>query len=116
MPARVLPRLPPFSFLRWTKLSQFQAAVYRVDDNRATWNTLTVALWQRGLKPNVRCLQVTDKPVTSLKEAIDRARRHEATGLDGGHVSALPSPSPIPVLRQYPADVRLVINMYLALP
>ena len=43
-----------------TLLSQCQAAVDRVDDNRATWNALTVALWQQGLKPNVRCLQMTD--------------------------------------------------------
>ena len=50
---------------------------------------MTVALWQQRLKPSVRCLQLTDKPAISLKEAIDRARRHEATGLAGGHVSAL---------------------------
>ena len=34
-------------------------------------------------------LQWTDTPATSLKEAIERARRHEASGLAGGHVSAL---------------------------
>ena len=72
-----------------TILSQFQAAVDRVDDNRTIWNAMTVALWQQGLAPNIRCLQLTDKPATSLKEAIDRARRHEASGLAGGHVSAL---------------------------
>ena len=72
-----------------TLLSQFQAAVDRVDDHRTTWNAMTVALWQQGLKPNVRCLQMTDKPATSLKEAVDRARRHEATSPAGGHISAL---------------------------
>ena len=72
-----------------TLLSQFQAAVDRVDDHRTTWNAMTVALWQQGLKPNVRCLQMTDKPATSLKEAVDTAHRHEATGPAGGHISAL---------------------------
>lgn len=72
-----------------TILLQFQAAVDRVDDKRTTWSAMTVALWQQGLKPDVRCLQLNDKPATSLKEAIDSARRHEATGLAGGHVSAL---------------------------
>ena len=72
-----------------TLLSQFQAAVDRVDDHRTPWNAMTVTLWQQGLKPNIRCLQLSDKPATSLKEAIDRARRHEATGLAGGHISAL---------------------------
>ena len=72
-----------------TILSQFQAAVDRVDDKRTTWSAMTVALWQQGLKPNVRCLMLNDKPVTSLKDAIDSARRHEATGLAGGHISAL---------------------------
>ena len=71
-----------------TILSQFQAAVDRVDDKRTTWSAMTV-LWQQGLKPNVRCLMLNDKPVTSLKDAIDSARRHEATGLAGGHISAL---------------------------
>ena len=46
-------------------------------------------LWQQGLKPNVRCLMLNDKPVTSLKDAIDSARRHEDTGLAGGHISTL---------------------------
>ena len=72
-----------------TILSQFQAAVDRVDDKRTTWSAMTVALWQQGLKPNVRCLMLNDKPVTSLKDAIDSARRHEDTGLAGGHISTL---------------------------
>ena len=33
-----------------TLLSQFQAAVDRVDDTRTTWNALAVALWQQGAK------------------------------------------------------------------
>ena len=50
---------------------------------------LGVALWQQGFKPNARCLMFNHKPVTSLKEAIDSARRHEATPLPGGYISAL---------------------------
>ena len=50
---------------------------------------MTVALWQQWLAPNIRCLRLTDKPATSLKEGIDRARRQEASGLAGGHVNAL---------------------------
>lgn len=49
-----------------TVLSQFQAAVDRVDNKHATWSALTVALWQQGLKPNVRCLMLNGKPMTSL--------------------------------------------------
>ena len=60
-----------------TILSQFQAAVDRVDDKRTTWSAMTVALWQQGLKPNVRCLMLNDKPVTSLKDAkvTDREKK-----------------------------------------
>ena len=64
-----------------TILSQFQAAVHRVDDKRTTWSAITVALWQQGFKPNVRRLMLNDKPVTSLKDAIHSARRHGVTGL-----------------------------------
>ena len=79
----------PYAVRFRTILSQFQAAVDRVDDKRTTWSAMTVALWQQGLKPNVRCLMLNDKPVTSLKDAIDSARRHEDTGLAGGHISTL---------------------------
>lgn len=33
---------------------------------------------------------MTDKPANSLEEAVGRARRHQATGLDGSRVSAVP--------------------------
>lgn len=53
------------------------------------------ALWQQGLKPNAHCLQMTNKTgCLSLKEAIDRARRHEAAGLAGAHVCAFYHPVP----------------------
>ena len=48
-----------------------------------------VPLGVRCFVANVRYLMLNDKPVTSLKDAIDSARRHEATGLAGGHISAL---------------------------
>lgn len=64
------------------------------DDNHTKWNALAVALWPQGLKPNDRCLQMTDTPVTSAKEAIARARRHEATGLAGGGGGSRQCPSP----------------------
>ena len=45
---------------------------------------MSVILWQNGLAPAIQCLQLADKPVTSLREAVDRARRHEAASLVGG--------------------------------
>ena len=33
--------------------------------------------------------QLSGKPVTLLREAVDRARRHEAASLAGGSVSAM---------------------------
>lgn len=43
----------------------------------------------------MQCLQLPDKPVTSLREAVDRAHRHEAANLAGGTVSVMPL-TPVP--------------------
>ena len=50
---------------------------------------MAVALWQHGLKPAVRCLQLTDKPCITMIEAIERTRRHGASRVASSHVSAL---------------------------
>lgn len=100
-----------------TALSRFQAAVERESGSpRTPWNCMTVALWQRGLKPAVRVLIVKKKPSTSLKPAVVLARRLEVTGLTASHVSSLafqptnlesvhPVPAPFAVL-QTPAGAR----------
>ena len=93
-----------------TLIGQFQSAVDRAADNRTTWSAMMVALWQHGLKASVCCLQLTDKPCTTMKEAIVRARRHEASGLAGGHVSALFNRVPHSALDRTPARPAPVQN------
>ena len=72
-----------------TLIGQFPSAVDRAADNRTTWSAMMIALSQHGFKPSVRWLQLIDKTCTTMKEAIERARCHEASGLAGGHVMAL---------------------------
>ena len=71
---------------------------------------MMIALWQHGLKPSVRCLQLIDKQCTTMKEAIERARRHEASGLAGGHVNALFKHVPYSALDHTPARPAPVQN------
>lgn len=54
-----------------------------------TWIVRMIALWQHALKPSQSCLQLTDKLCTTMREEIERARRHEESGLAGDHVNAM---------------------------
>ena len=78
-----------------TLTNRFESAVERQTQGRRPWAAFSVTLFQHGLIPSIQCLQLSDKPVTSLREAVDRARRHEAASLAGGTVSAL-SFTPVP--------------------
>ncbi|CAN0322167.1 unnamed protein product [Pylaiella littoralis] len=49
---------------------------------------MSLVLWQNGLAPAIQCLQLSEQPVSSFREAVDRARRHEAASLVGA-VSAI---------------------------
>ena len=73
------------SALRFRALmSRFESAVERHAKGRTPWAAKTVALWQHSLPPALQLLQSGAKPVTSFKEAVERARRHEAARLTGG--------------------------------
>lgn len=75
--------------------NRFESAVERQTQGRTPWAAFSVTLFQRGLIPSIQCLQLSDKPVTSLREAVDRARRNEAASLAEGTVNAM-SFTPVP--------------------
>ena len=85
------------SALRFRALmSRFESAVERHAKGRTPWSAITVTLWQHSLPPALQLLQSGEKPVTSFKEAVERARRHEAARLTGTvNISAL-SFTPVP--------------------
>ena len=78
-------------------MSRFESAVERHAKGRTLWAAITVTLWQYSLPPALQLLQSGEKPVTSFKEAVERARRHEAARLTGGAatISAM-SFTPVP--------------------
>ena len=78
-------------------MSLFESAVERHAKGRTHWAAITVTLWQHSLPPALQLLQSGEKPVTSFKEAVERARRHEAARLTGGAatISAM-SFTPVP--------------------
>ena len=65
-------------------MSRSESAVERHAKGRTPWAAITVTLWQHSLPPALQLLQSGEKPVTSFKEAVERARRHEAARLTGG--------------------------------
>ena len=83
--------------LRFRTITQpFEFVVERQTHGRTSWAAFSVCLFQHdGLTPSIQCLQLSDQPATSLREAADRARRHEAASLAGGSVSAMPF-TPVP--------------------
>ena len=86
------------SALRFRALmSRFESAVERYAKDRTPWAAITITLWQHSLPPALQLLQSGEKPVTSFKEAVERARRHEAARLTGGAatISAMPF-TPVP--------------------
>lgn len=78
-----------------TATNRFEFSVECQTPGRAPWAALSVTLFQHGLIPSIQCLQLSDKPVTSLREAVDRERHHEAASLAGGTASAM-SFTPVP--------------------
>ena len=73
------------SALRFRALmSRSESAVERHAKGCTPWAAITVTLWQRNLQPALQLLQGGEKPATSFKEAVERARRHEAARLTGG--------------------------------
>ena len=72
-----------------TLTNRFELALECQTQGRLPWAAFSVNLFQHGLIPSIQCLQLSDKPVASLREAVDRARRHEAASLVGGTVSAV---------------------------
>ena len=80
------------SALRFRALvSRFESAVERHAKGRTPCAAITVNLCQHSLPPALQLLQSGEKPVTSFKEAVERARRHEAARLTGNaaNISAM---------------------------
>ena len=65
-------------------MSRFKSADERHAKGRTAWAAITVTLWQHSLTPALERLQSVEETVTSFKEAVERARRHEAARLPGG--------------------------------
>ena len=85
------------SALRFRALmSRFESAVERHAKGRTPWSAITVTLWQHSLPPALQLLQSGEKPVTSFKEAVERARRHEAARLTGAATVSAMSFTPVP--------------------
>ena len=87
--------VPKYTFHFRTITNRFESAVERQTKGRTPWAAFSVTLFQHGLIPSIQGLQLSDKPVTSLREAVDRARHHEAASLAGGTVTTL-SFTPVP--------------------
>ena len=85
------------SALRFRALtSRFESAVDGHANGRTPWSAINLTLWQHSLPPALKLFQNGQKPVTSFKEAVERARRHEATRHTGaGTDSAMPF-TPVP--------------------
>lgn len=75
--------------LRFRSLvTRFESSVKRATPGVTPWASLSTIIWQNGLSPSIQCQQLSEKPVTSFREAVERGRRHEAAGFVGG-VSAM---------------------------
>lgn len=61
--------------------TRFESAVERQSQDRTPWAALSVTLFQHGRVPYKQCPQLSAKPVTSPRDAVDRARLHEAASL-----------------------------------
>lgn len=79
-------------------LKHYEGEVSRTENGRIRWSALNVALRQHGLKPAIQCLQLTEKPADSLKEAVNHARRHEAVNLTGAATLSSPASLARPLL------------------
>ena len=85
------------SALRFRALmSRFESTVERHAKGRTPWSAITVTLWQHSLPPALQLLQSGENPVTSFKEAVERARRHEAARLTGAATVSSMSFTPVP--------------------
>ena len=78
-----------FSLRFRTLTNRFESAVERQIQGHLLWAAFSVTLFQHGLIPSILRLQLSDKPVASLREAVDGARRHDAASLAVGTVSAV---------------------------
>ena len=71
-------------------IGRFESAVERVGPNRPPIVALYVSHYESTVKPSLQCLQHTEKPAVSLKEAMDAdtTPHHEAAGISS-NISAL---------------------------
>lgn len=71
-------------------MPRFVSAVKRNAKGRMPWAVTAVTLWHHRLPPSLQLLRSGEKPVTLFKDAVERARSHEATRLTGeASVSAM---------------------------
>ena len=69
-------------------IARFESAGERAGPNRPPLVALYVSHYESVVKPSLQCLQYTGKPAVSLKEAMEKTRRHEAAGISG-NISAI---------------------------
>ena len=77
-------------------MSRSESAIERHAKGCTPWSAITVTLWQHNLPLALHLLQSGKKPVTSFKEAVGRARRHEAARLTGTATVSATSFTPVP--------------------
>ena len=53
-----------------TVTNRYESAVERQTKGRTPWAAFSVTLFQHGSIPSIQCLQLSDKPVTSLRQAV----------------------------------------------
>ena len=88
-----LPQQPSEAALEYnirfrSAIARFESAVERAGPNRPPIVALYVSHYESTVKPSLQCLQYTQNPAVSLKQAMDKTRRHEAAGISS-NISAL---------------------------
>lgn len=68
-----------------SELTRFESSVKRISPNRSPHQALSVILFQNGLPPAIRSPFMSERPAQTIREAVDRARRHEAANLMGNN-------------------------------
>ncbi|CAN0377799.1 unnamed protein product, partial [Scytosiphon promiscuus] len=66
-----------------TLCTRFEGAVQRSTPGQSPLVALFVSLFQNGLSPVFKAADGGEKPPTTMREAVDRARRRESHGFVG---------------------------------
>ena len=96
---RKVPSVMPITRKKHTKQSasnlrfqsactRFESAIAPVTPGRSPYAAPSVILFQDGFVSSIKCPSLSDNPIKSLRKAVDRARRDEATILTGTNRNA----------------------------